>query len=138
MSHKHKLKFWYISFIMCGVFVIVGLILYALKQNINLFYTPFELQQAKIPVGARVRVGGMVVANSLLSTDNLQVKFSITDYKHNLTVTYAGVLPDLFREGQGVVALGALNTDNVFAAEQILAKHDENYMPPELSKLNHE
>jgi len=116
----------------CGSALIVTLVIYALGQNINLFYTPQKLIAAKLAPNTRVRVGGMVVTGSLQHAKDLEVSFKITDYHNEVTVSYQGVLPDLFREGQGVVALGRMDVNNVFKAEQILAKHDENYMPPEL------
>lgn len=109
---------------------VVGLVLYALRQNINLFYTPAQLFAAERMPIHRIRIGGMVQAHSVKRGSDLNVSFTITDFKKELQVQYSGVLPDLFKEGQGVVALGTMNTDQIFIAEQILAKHDENYMPP--------
>ena len=120
---------------MFGLASATALVLYALRQNINLFYTPQKLLANNLPYGTRVRVGGMVRNGSLSYSDNLNVKFIITDYAQDLEIIYNGILPDLFREGQGVVALGVLGKDHVFKAEQILAKHDEKYMPPELANV---
>lgn len=109
------------------------LIMYALRQNISLFYTPEQVSQGQLPKGAVVRLGGMVVKGSVERSDkSLDVVFALTDYKQQVSVKYHGVLPTLFREGQGIVARGKLGTDNVFIAEEILAKHDSNYMPPEV------
>lgn len=132
MTRTHKRRIWLIMTIVCVMAMIIGLVLFALRQNINLFYTPSELNKLTVKPTSRIRVGGMVRNGSLKSHDNLKVVFIITDYSQDLEIAYTGVLPDLFKEGQGVVALGTLNANNTFVAEQILAKHDENYMPPEL------
>lgn len=113
--------------------VVVSLVLYSLRQNINLFYTPSDALQGKIPIDARVRLGGMVTKGSVhRSNDSLKVSFILTDYKHSIEVTYKGILPDLFREEQGIVTTGMLHKNGVFLASEVLAKHDENYMPSEL------
>tara|TARA_Y100000768_G_scaffold379735_1_gene355881 strand:- start:930 stop:1310 length:381 start_codon:yes stop_codon:yes gene_type:complete len=114
----------------------VGLILYAFSNNINLFYTPSELLKETALPNKVIRLGGMVVEGSVEYSDNLSVKFVLTDYEDNITVYYTGILPDLFKEGQGIVALGKINDSKVFNATQVLAKHDENYMPPELSSIS--
>ncbi len=136
MRRSRKLKIIYLICFIFAAGLIVGLILYALRQNINLFYTPSELTQANLPATVQIRLGGMVKAGSIKYADNseLQVSFIVTDFNLELPVVYKGVLPDLFKEGQGVVALGKFKA-NVFYANQILAKHDENYMPPELNDL---
>ena len=109
------------------------LIMYALRQNISLFYTPEQVSQGQLPKGALVRLGGMVVNGSVERSDkSLDVVFALTDFKQQVSVKYHGVLPTLFREGQGIVARGQLGADNIFMAEEILAKHDANYMPPEV------
>lgn len=114
--------------------IAVGLILYALQQNINLFYAPSQVADGEAPVGVNIRVGGMVVEHSVQRDQNtLAVSFEVTDFAHNVTVQYQGILPDLFREGQGIVAQGQLNGNGIFIAQEVLAKHDENYMPPEVS-----
>jgi len=116
-----------------GTALAVALVLYALRQNINLFFTPTQLlsQQAASP--KRIRIGGLVRQGSIHRAsvgDKLTVRFVVTDLEHEVVVQYTGVLPDLFREGQGVVASGTLGEDQIFIAEQILAKHDETYTPP--------
>jgi cytochrome c-type biogenesis protein CcmE len=104
-----------------------------LSENINLFFSPSEIAAGKAYPAQRIKVGGMVSEGSLdRANDSLQVSFMITDYQHDLVVHYDGILPDLFREGQGIVAQGQLQADGAFAADQVLAKHDENYMPPEV------
>ena len=112
----------------------VGLTTYALRGNINLFYPPAEVAAGLAPVGQPIRVGGMVVAGSLLrSADDLEVRFAVTDNQGVVPVSYSGILPDLFAEGQGAVAAGILDGDGVLRATEVLAKHDENYMPPEVA-----
>ena len=112
----------------------IGLIMYALQQNINLFYSPSQIAMGAAPQGATIRAGGMVVAGSVnRQQEDLSVSFEVTDFQHKVTINYKGILPDLFREGQGIVAQGKLNNQGVFEASQVLAKHDEEYMPPEVS-----
>lgn len=112
----------------------VGLVSYALRDNINLFYPPSEVAAGKAPVDRQIRVGGMVVAGSIeRSTVDLTTKFTVTDYTAEVTISYTGILPDLFAEGEGVVAAGTLDTQGVLIATEVLAKHDENYMPPEVA-----
>jgi len=107
----------------------------ALNSNINLFYTPVQVIAGEVPMGARVRAGGMVEAGSIRRSDgSLEVAFIVSDLAGAaFEIRYTGILPDLFREGQGVVATGTLSQDGVFFAEEILAKHDEKYMPPEVA-----
>jgi len=122
--------------VVCGAGAAVGLAAYALRQNINLFYPPAELASGQVPIGKKIRAGGMVVKDSLKrSPDSLQVSFVITDFTANVTVQYTGILPDLFAEGQGVVANGVLDANGVFQASEVLAKHDEKYMPPEIKQM---
>lgn len=100
-----------------------------------MFYTPTQIANGEAPVDARIRAGGMVEKGSLQrSGDSLDVKFVVTDFNKSVTITYRGILPDLFREGQGIVALGKLNANGVVVADEVLAKHDEKYMPPEVKK----
>jgi len=108
---------------------------YGLSGNINLFFPPVEIAEGKAPVGQSIRVGGMVVEGSIVrSTDSLKIAFELTDYQATVPVVYEGILPDLFDEGQGAVAAGKLNEDGVLMATEVLAKHDENYMPPEVAE----
>jgi cytochrome c-type biogenesis protein CcmE len=112
----------------------VGLVAYALRGNINLFFPPAEVAAGKAPVGQPIRVGGMVAEGSVNRSDNsLAVRFDITDFSATVPVVYEGILPDLFDEGQGAVASGVLGDDGVLRATEVLAKHDENYMPPEVA-----
>ena len=112
----------------------VGLVLVALRDSIVFFYSPSEVTEKHLGMGQRFRLGGLVEDGSLKRGEGTTIRFIVTDKRATLPVTYTGVLPDLFREGQGVVAEGTLETDGVFHADSVLAKHDENYMPPEVAK----
>lgn len=113
----------------------VGLIMYALQQNINLFYSPSQIATGEAPYNTNIRAGGMVVEGSVVRhPETLAVSFDVTDFQHKVKIEFNGILPDLFREGQGIVAQGKLNFDGVFEATQVLAKHDEKYMPPEVTE----
>ena len=121
--------------IVVGASLAAGLIFYALRDNMNLFYSPSDIAAGKAPVDARIRAGGMVRAGSVQRpADGIEVQFVVTDYAADLTVRYSGILPDLFAEEQGVVVTGRLDGDGVFKASEVLAKHDEEYMPPEVSE----
>ena len=113
--------------------VAVGLVLFALEDSIVFFYSPSDIAEKGIKPGQRIRIGGLVEEGSVQRGQGTQVKFAVTDTAKTLPVAYTGVLPDLFREGQGVVAEGELRGDGVFIAESVLAKHDENDMPPEVA-----
>ena len=135
MHPKRQNKLLLILGLLCGVGVIVSLVLYALSQNINLFFSPSDMAQGKAPAHQRIRAGGMVREGSLVrDRDSLSVRFIITDFVEDVEVNYTGILPDLFREGQGIVAQGELNKGGIFLADEVLAKHDENYMPPEVNQ----
>ena len=115
--------------------VTIGLIAYALSGNINLFYSPSQVAAGEAPIDRQMRVGGMVVEGSVRrASDRLETRFDVTDFVHSVTVTYDGILPDLFAEGEGVVATGKLGANGVVTASEVLAKHDENYMPPEVAE----
>ncbi|MCL2452517.1 MAG: cytochrome c maturation protein CcmE [Alphaproteobacteria bacterium] len=111
----------------------VGLVLLALRDNIVFFYGPTELAQKVLRDGQRLRIGGLVKSGSLIHEGANRIRFMVTDLKQDIEVTYSGELPDLFREGQGVVAEGTLGADRIFHADTILAKHDERYMPREVA-----
>jgi cytochrome c-type biogenesis protein CcmE len=113
--------------------VAVALMLNAFRDSIVFFNSPNDIAEKQIAPGTRIRLGGLVKAGSLVRGDNLKIRFEVTDGKSELPVAYQGVLPDLFREGQGVVAEGALDGAGVFDADTILAKHDETYMPKEVA-----
>ena len=112
--------------------VAAGLILYALNDEIVFFQSPSDVAEQAIPHGQRIRLGGMVKDGSIEKDGGTTVRFVVTDGASDLAATYTGILPDLFREGQGVVAEGTVGTDGVFHADTVLAKHDENYMPKEV------
>jgi cytochrome c-type biogenesis protein CcmE len=112
----------------------LGLVLYAMRDSIVFFYSPSEVAEMKVAPGQHFRLGGLVETGSVVRDEGTTVRFVVTDKSRNLPVTFTGVLPDLFREGQGVVAEGTLAADGVFHADNVLAKHDENYMPPEVAK----
>ena len=134
MHPQRKQKLFIILFMLAGIALAVGLILVALKENINLFYTPTQIAAGEAPINRTIRAGGMVVEGSVSrGKDGLTVSFGVTDGKEVVTIEFDGILPDLFREGQGIVALGQLDENNVFTASEVLAKHDENYMPPEVA-----
>jgi cytochrome c-type biogenesis protein CcmE len=123
--------------IVAGIIIGVGaasaLALQALRENVSLFYDPSEVVAGQAPADRVFRVGGMVVEGSRQrAPGSLEERFQLTDFQHTVTVSYSKVLPDLFREGQGVVARGKMNAEGVFVAEEVLAKHDEKYMPPEV------
>jgi cytochrome c-type biogenesis protein CcmE len=111
----------------------MSLVLVALRDNIVFFYDPSELAQKPPEAGQRLRIGGLVKQGSLVRESSQTVRFAVTDTKQEIEVTYSGILPDLFREGQGVVAEGALGQDKLFHADSILAKHDERYMPRDVA-----
>jgi cytochrome c-type biogenesis protein CcmE len=135
MSQLHKMRLLFLLCMLAGIGTASTLVLSALRENINLFYTPTQIANGEAPPNTRLRAGGMVEAGSLhRSADTLDVSFVVTDFKKSVTITYRGILPDLFREGQGIVALGKLHADGVVVADEVLAKHDERYMPPEVSK----
>jgi len=113
--------------------VAVGLVLYAMRDSIVFFYGPSDVAEMQVAPGQRIRLGGLVETGSVARGDGTTVRFVVTDGAKTLPVTFTGVLPDLFREGQGVVAEGTLQADGVFHADNVLAKHDENYMPPEVA-----
>jgi cytochrome c-type biogenesis protein CcmE len=114
--------------------VAVGLVLMALSESIVFFHMPSDIKAKAIPEGQRIRLGGLVAAGSVKRGQGTDVEFAITDTAEQITVRYRGVLPDLFREGQGVVTEGKLEAGRIFRADTVLAKHDETYMPPEVAK----
>ena len=112
----------------------ISLILYSLNSNLDYFFTPTELKEQNISPDKRIKIGGMVLEGSVFRNDS-NISFTVTDYESFVKVEFKGIVPDLFQEGSGVVALGYLN-DEVFYAEEVLAKHDENYMPPNIEINN--
>lgn len=133
MNKRSKRKLLVVM-VVFGVAVATALILAALNENLNAFYSPSEVAAGEAPENRKFRVGGLVVAGTVdRAQDKLLVKFDVTDNDKVMTIEYSGILPDLFREGQGIVALGEFNNEGAFVAEEVLAKHDENYMPPEVA-----
>ena len=113
-----------------------SILIYALSQNMIYFYTPTQVHNSEAPIDSNIRIGGMVKVNSVKKINNsLKVNFTVHDLEQELNVTYTGILPDLFGEGQGVVMTGKLISKKNFLAEEVLAKHDENYMPPEVADM---
>ena len=137
MKEQRRNRLLLILFLLAGVGVATRFVLLALNENINLFYSPGQIVDGEAPVDRVIRAGGMVVNGSVVRSDtDLGVRFAISDLRESeVTVQYTGILPDLFREGQGIIARGQLNNEGIFLAEEILAKHDENYMPPEVADV---
>ena len=134
MTPLRRQRFILVGLLVLGVSVALGLTLLALRENINLFFSPTQVKAGEAPQQASFRLGGMVVEGSVRRPDaDLSVEFVLTDTVEQVTVTYKGILPDLFREGQGIVTQGMLNNNGIFEAKQVLVKHDENYMPPEVA-----
>lgn len=126
-----------LTFVVVGLVALVlvtALVLYALKGNLSYFYSPSEVAAGSSPHDHVFRLGGLVVSGSLARTEGeLTVRFDVTDNAHTVPVEYSGILPDLFKEGQGVIAQGRMGPNGVFVADEVLAKHDETYMPPEVA-----
>lgn len=136
MHPKRKRKLKTIILLLAIVGLAISLVLYALRQNISLFYSPTQLATTDISNHQLIRVGGVVLPGTVVhETEDLTVHFKLTDYEHTIDITYRGILPDLFREGQGIVAQGNLLDKQHFKAIEVLAKHDEKYMPPEVKGI---
>jgi cytochrome c-type biogenesis protein CcmE len=133
MKPKRRQRLVLVGLLVAGVGIAVGLALLALQENINLFFSPSQVVAGEAPVGSPFRLGGMVVDGSVSRAgESLEIRFDLTDTANTVTVAYTGILPDLFREGQGIVAQGSVDDNGLFTATQVLAKHDETYMPPEV------
>ena len=130
---KVKLRFLFLFLILFSVILFAFLILQSLKENVVYFQSPSEIKELKVINKKKIRVGGMVKENSIIMNAN-NINFIITDLKNEINVIYSGAVPNLFEEGKGVVAEGFLKDRNYFSATKILAKHDENYMPPEVKE----
>ena len=136
MNPIRKQRLYALIAILIGSLLATWLIVSALSENMNLFYSPTEIKEANLDQGTLIRAGGMVKAGSIIkSKDSLDVSFTVTDYQNDLLIKYEGILPDLFAENAGVVVRGNLTPEGDFLAIEVLAKHDENYMPPEVAKL---
>jgi cytochrome c-type biogenesis protein CcmE len=134
MTPTRKKRLMTVILILLGVGIASALILTAFKENILFYKSPSEVLAGDYPKARNFRIGGMVKEGSIVkSTNSLEVEFVVTDYAKDVKVKYSGLLPDLFRDDQGMIAIGQLDKDGLFQAEEILAKHDENYMPPEVA-----
>ena len=135
MTPKRRKRVMLISLMVLGIGGATALGLNAFRQNLLFFFSPSQVANGEATTDRAFRLGGMVVDGSLArEEDGLTVRFAVTDTAEVVNVTYTGILPDLFREGQGIVAMGRLDETGVFNAEEVLAKHDENYMPPEVGE----
>ena len=131
-ARQKRLTFLVAGLVALGL--VTTLVLYALKGNLSYFFSPSEVAAGEAPADHVFRLGGLVVAGSVAQSEgDIDVRFDVTDNAHTVPVVYSGILPDLFQEGQGVIAQGKMGTDGVFVAQEVLAKHDENYMPPEVA-----
>lgn len=134
MTPKRKQRLILVSVMLCGVAAAAAFGVNAFRENIMLFHSPSDVAAGAVKPGKPFRVGGMVVDGSVeRNQESLDVHFELTDYEKTIPVTFSGILPDLFREGQGIVAMGAIDAGGTFEATEVLAKHDENYMPPEVA-----
>lgn len=133
MNKRSRRKVLIIA-VLFGVTVATVLGLTAFQENLLYFYSPAQVKAGEAPDSHSFRIGGLVVDGSVIrAEDSLQVQFDVTDNTETVTIQYTGILPDLFREGQGIVAMGSLQANGLFIAQEVLAKHDENYMPPEVA-----
>ena len=136
MNPLRKQRLYALIAVLIGSLLATWLVVSALSENMNLFYSPSEILEVDIDENVLIRAGGMVKQGSIeKSKDSLNVRFTVTDYQNELIINYEGILPDLLDENAGVVVRGNLKTDGTFKAIEVLAKHDENYMPPEVAKL---
>ena len=136
MNPIRKQRIYALIAILAGSILAVGLVISALLKNLNLFYSPTDLLNNNLSSDTLIRAGGMVREGSIKrSDDSLNIEFTVTDFENDLVINYSGILPDLFSEKAGVVVQGYLESKGTFRAVEVLAKHDENYMPPEVAKL---
>ena len=135
MNPIRKKRLTLIGLMVAGIGVATWLALNAFDENLMFFFSPSEVAEGKAPTAHPFRIGGLVATDSVKrKQDGLTTAFTVTDNAKSVTVEYTGILPDLFREGQGIVAMGQLNQNGIFIASEVLAKHDENYMPPEVAE----
>jgi len=135
MTPRRKRRLALVAVLVLAAAVATSLMLAAFRQNLVYFYTPTAIAKGDAPIGHKFRIGGLVANGSVEhEPDSMDVRFRVTDTANGVPVVYSGVLPDLFREGQGIVVDGRLNSSGVFVADRVLAKHDENYMPPEAAE----
>lgn len=134
MNPVRKKRLYLILAVLVGVGLSVALVLQAFQENMMFYYDPTQIKNGEAPTNRDIRIGGMVVVGSIKREEgDLTVHFGLTDYQETVAVSYTGILPDLFREGQGIVGRGRIQADGTIVAEEVLAKHDENYMPPEVA-----
>ena len=134
MNPKRKQRLIIVLGIVAGVSIAATFMGVALRENINLYFSTSQIAAGEAPIDKRIRVGGLVIAGSLKRGEDLNVRFDVTDGAEVLTIQYEGILPDLFREGQGIIANGKLTESGIVIADEVLAKHDEEYMPPEIQE----
>ena len=135
MHPLRRQRLFFVVFIVVFSSIAISLMIYALRENINFFYPPSKILAGEAPIGKTIRAGGCVLPGSVVrSTTNLDVQFDLTDGAATITVHYSGILPDLFAEGEAAVVNGKLDTQGIFQATEVLAKHDETYMPPEVAE----
>ena len=136
LTAKNKSRLYFVIALLLGVVIAASLIIYGLSKNMVYFYTPTQVINKEAPINKSIRVGGMVVPGSIIkSKSSLNVIFQINDLKNTISISYDGLLPDFFGENQGVVVTGSLDSKSNFVANEVLAKHDENYMPPEVADM---
>jgi cytochrome c-type biogenesis protein CcmE len=134
MTPARKKRFFLVGLMVAGIGVATTFALTAFNENMMFFFSPSEVAAGEVPVNQTFRLGGLVVPGTVNRPDEgLTIEFALTDNAEMVTVQYTGILPDLFREGQGIVSKGKLGSNGIFVAEEVLAKHDENYMPPEVA-----
>ena len=135
MTPKRKQRLIFVLILITGFGAAIGLALFAFQKNLLYFYSPSQIAEGEVATDQMFRLGGLVVEGSVeRQSDGVTTLFDLTDTAGSITVTYTGLLPDLFREGQGIVAQGKINQQGIFVAQEVLAKHDENYMPPEVAE----
>ncbi len=134
MQAARRQRMIFVGVLVAGVSVAAYLVFMALGENMLYFFSPSQVDAGEAPVGQEMRLGGMVVKGSVVRGEGLEIAFDLTDHAKSITVHYDGALPDLFREGQGIVATGKLDARGLFQASTVLAKHDETYMPPEVAE----
>lgn len=133
MKTIRRQRLFLLLFILIGAGLAIGMVVMALQKNIHLYYSPVQMVNQEAPVDVRIRGGGLVVAGTVIrDPESLDIAFDMTDGAGTITVKYRGILPDLFAEGQGIVGAGKLSSNGVFYADEVLAKHDSTYMPPEV------
>lgn len=135
MTPRRRQRLVFVSVIVLGVSIAAVLVISAIDENMLYFFSPSQIHAGEVPQGRNIRVGGLVVDGSVERQSNgVTVHFALTDNARTVTVVYTGILPDLFREGQGIVAIGQLDGQGLLQANEVLAKHDENYMPPDVAE----